>query len=41
MTAHCVGGAGRWSGEEVPEEVADYSRLIGADGARRDYSGRL
>jgi hypothetical protein len=41
MTAHYVGGAGRWLGEEVPKEVADDSGLSGADGAQRDYSGRL
>jgi hypothetical protein len=41
MTAHCVEGAGRWSGEKILEEVADNSRLSGADGARRNYSSRL
>jgi hypothetical protein len=41
MAAHCDEGACGWSGEEVPEELANYGGLSGADGAQRDYSSRL
>jgi hypothetical protein len=41
MTTHYVGGAGRRLGKKVPKEVADNSRLGGANGAQRDYSSRL